>query len=100
MQPRLLALKSAVPPHILNQTDVSVRAAALFESRRRDMARLRFIIGHMLLIKCSLSHPPILGEFFNSLGLNYLLVERLLRRLHLGRSSGELQIEVTGVNLR
>ena len=39
MQPRLLALKSAVPPHILNQSDVSVRAAALFESRRRDMAR-------------------------------------------------------------
>lgn len=39
MQPRLLALKSAVPPHILNQADVSVRAAALFESRRRDMTR-------------------------------------------------------------
>ncbi len=39
MQPRLLALKSAVPPHVLNQPDVSVRAQALFESRR-DMARL------------------------------------------------------------
>ena len=34
MQPRLLALKSAVPPHILNQADVSVRAA-LFESPPR-----------------------------------------------------------------
>jgi alkylresorcinol/alkylpyrone synthase len=39
MQPRLLALKSAVPPYVLNQPDVSVRAQALFESRR-DMARL------------------------------------------------------------
>jgi alkylresorcinol/alkylpyrone synthase len=39
MQPRLLALKSAVPPHILNQSDVSVRAEALFRSQR-DMARL------------------------------------------------------------
>ena len=39
MQPRLLALKSAVPPYILDQKDVSVRAEALFQSRR-DMARL------------------------------------------------------------
>ena len=39
MQPRLLALKSAVPPFVLDQTDVSIRAAALFQSRR-DMARL------------------------------------------------------------
>lgn len=39
MQPRLLALKSAVPPYILDQSDVSVRAGALFQSRR-DMARL------------------------------------------------------------
>jgi alkylresorcinol/alkylpyrone synthase len=39
MQPRLLALKSAVPPYVLNQPEVSVRAAALFQSRR-DMARL------------------------------------------------------------
>ncbi len=39
MQPRLLALKSAVPPFVLDQSDVSVRAGALFESRR-DMARL------------------------------------------------------------
>ncbi len=39
MKPRMLALKSAVPPHVLDQSDVSVRAAALFEGRR-DMARL------------------------------------------------------------
>jgi alkylresorcinol/alkylpyrone synthase len=39
MQPRLLALKSAVPPYVLNQSDVSVRAEALFRSQR-DMARL------------------------------------------------------------
>ena len=39
MQPRLLALKSAVPPHVLDQSDVSVRAAALFQGRR-DMTRL------------------------------------------------------------
>jgi alkylresorcinol/alkylpyrone synthase len=39
MQPRLLALKSAVPPYVLNQPDVSIRAAALFQSHR-DMARL------------------------------------------------------------
>src|ERR1700709_1418156 len=38
MQPRLLALKSAVPPHILNQSDVAVRAEALFRSQR-DMTR-------------------------------------------------------------
>jgi alkylresorcinol/alkylpyrone synthase len=39
MQPRLLALKSAVPPFVLDQSDVSVRAGALFQSRR-DMTRL------------------------------------------------------------
>jgi alkylresorcinol/alkylpyrone synthase len=39
MQPRLLALKSAVPPYVLEQSDVSVRAAALFQGRR-DMTRL------------------------------------------------------------
>ncbi|MEI9990165.1 MAG: hypothetical protein WDM86_09010 [Rhizomicrobium sp.] len=39
MQARLLALKSAVPPYVLNQTDVSARAAALFEGHR-DMTRL------------------------------------------------------------
>lgn len=39
MQPRMLALKSAVPPHVLNQSDVSVRAGALFQ-RSRDIARL------------------------------------------------------------
>ncbi len=39
MPPRLLALKSAVPPFVLDQADVSRRAAALFEARRRDMAR-------------------------------------------------------------
>jgi alkylresorcinol/alkylpyrone synthase len=39
MQPRLLALKSAVPPFVLDQSDVAVRAAALFEGKR-DMTRL------------------------------------------------------------
>ena len=39
MQSRLLALKSAVPPFVLDQSDVSVRAGALFEGRR-DMTRL------------------------------------------------------------
>ena len=39
MIPRLLALKSAVPPYALDQTDVSVRAAQLFQSRK-DIARL------------------------------------------------------------
>ncbi|MBV9044126.1 MAG: type III polyketide synthase [Alphaproteobacteria bacterium] len=39
MPPRLLALKSAVPPYILDQPDVSVRAAALFNSRR-DISRM------------------------------------------------------------
>jgi len=39
MQPRLLALKSAVPPYVLNQPDVAARAGALFQSQR-DMARL------------------------------------------------------------
>ncbi len=38
MQPRLLALKSAVPPYVLNQSDVAVRAEALFRSQR-DMTR-------------------------------------------------------------
>jgi alkylresorcinol/alkylpyrone synthase len=39
MIPRLLALKSAVPPYTLDQTDVSVRAAELFQNRR-DITRL------------------------------------------------------------
>jgi len=39
MQPRLLALKSAVPPFVLNQSDVAARAAALFEGKR-DLTRL------------------------------------------------------------
>jgi alkylresorcinol/alkylpyrone synthase len=39
MQPRLLALKTAVPPYALDQTDVSVRAGALFQ-KSRDIARL------------------------------------------------------------
>jgi alkylresorcinol/alkylpyrone synthase len=39
MQPRLLALKSAVPPYILEQPDVSVRAQALFKGGR-DITRL------------------------------------------------------------
>jgi alkylresorcinol/alkylpyrone synthase len=39
MTPRLLALASAVPSYTLDQSDVSRRAAQLFESRR-DIARL------------------------------------------------------------
>jgi len=39
MKPRLLALKSAVPPHTLDQRDVSLRAAQLFQGRK-DIARL------------------------------------------------------------
>jgi alkylresorcinol/alkylpyrone synthase len=39
MQPRLLALKSAVPSHVLDQSDVSVRAASLFGAQR-DISRL------------------------------------------------------------
>jgi alkylresorcinol/alkylpyrone synthase len=39
MQPRLLALKSAVPSFVLNQSDVAVRAGALFNGKR-DMSRL------------------------------------------------------------
>jgi alkylresorcinol/alkylpyrone synthase len=38
MQPRLLALKSAVPPYTIEQPDVAVRAASLF-SRVRDIDR-------------------------------------------------------------
>jgi alkylresorcinol/alkylpyrone synthase len=37
--PRLLALKSAVPPYTIEQTDVAVRAAQLF-SKTRDIERL------------------------------------------------------------
>jgi len=39
MTTRLLALKSAVPPYTLDQTDVSVRAAELFQNQR-DITRL------------------------------------------------------------
>src|SRR6201996_782850 len=39
MQSRLMALTSAVPPYVLEQTDVSARAALLFRSQR-DMTRL------------------------------------------------------------
>ncbi|HEX4296092.1 MAG TPA: type III polyketide synthase [Rhizomicrobium sp.] len=39
MQTRLLALKSAVPPHVLEQSDVVVRAGQLF-GERRDIERL------------------------------------------------------------
>ncbi|HXC56479.1 MAG TPA: hypothetical protein VNU97_14370 [Rhizomicrobium sp.] len=39
MQPRLLALKSAVPSYVLEQPDVAIRAGALFQ-KSRDMARL------------------------------------------------------------
>lgn len=39
MSPRLLALKSAVPPHALHQPDVARRAGALF-GNHRDVARL------------------------------------------------------------
>jgi len=39
MKPRLLALRSAVPPYMLDQSDVFVRAAKLFQGRQ-DIARL------------------------------------------------------------
>ncbi|MBS0472979.1 MAG: type III polyketide synthase [Proteobacteria bacterium] len=39
MSPRLLALKSAVPPFVLDQSDVARRAGALF-GNHRDVARL------------------------------------------------------------
>ena len=39
MLPRLLALKSAVPSHVLDQRDVTRRAEQLFAGRR-DIARL------------------------------------------------------------
>ena len=39
MRPRLLALRSAVPPYLLDQSDVFVRAAKLFQGRQ-DIARL------------------------------------------------------------
>lgn len=39
MTPRLLALKSAVPPYALDQSDVFVRAAKLFQGRQ-DITRL------------------------------------------------------------
>ena len=39
MQTRLLALKSAVPPYVLEQTDVVIRAGQLF-GERRDIERL------------------------------------------------------------
>src|SRR5277367_7154687 len=39
MQSRLMALTSAVPPFVLEQSDVSVRAGHLFQNTR-DIARL------------------------------------------------------------
>jgi alkylresorcinol/alkylpyrone synthase len=39
MQPRILALKSAVPPYVLDQSDVAVRAGHLFRERK-DIERL------------------------------------------------------------
>src|SRR5215469_13219191 len=39
MQPRLIALQSAVPPHVFKQSDVAARAAELF-SERKDIGRL------------------------------------------------------------
>lgn len=45
MQTRLLALKSAVPPYILEQSDVVVRAGQLF-GERRDVERLMPIFGN------------------------------------------------------
>ncbi|HVU19564.1 MAG TPA: type III polyketide synthase [Rhizomicrobium sp.] len=45
MQARLLALKSAVPPFVLEQSDVVVRAGRLF-GERRDVDRLMPIFGN------------------------------------------------------
>ncbi len=39
MRPRLLALKSAVPPYVIAQSDAAEHAQNLF-SKVRDMARL------------------------------------------------------------
>lgn len=40
MQPRVLALKSAVPSFVLDQSDVAVRAGHLFRGRSKDIDRL------------------------------------------------------------
>jgi alkylresorcinol/alkylpyrone synthase len=45
MQARLLALKSAVPPYVLEQSDVVIRAGRLF-GERRDVERLMPIFGN------------------------------------------------------
>lgn len=45
MQTRLLALKSAIPPYVLEQKDVVVRAGQLF-GERRDVERLMPIFGN------------------------------------------------------
>src|ERR1700744_3724010 len=45
MQARLLALQSAVPPYVLEQSDVVVRAGRLF-GERRDVERLMPIFGN------------------------------------------------------
>jgi alkylresorcinol/alkylpyrone synthase len=45
MPPRLLALKSAVPPFALEQADVAKRAAHLFRERK-DIARLLPVFGN------------------------------------------------------
>jgi alkylresorcinol/alkylpyrone synthase len=45
MQPRLLALKTAVPPHVLEQSDVATRAEHLFGARK-DIRRLLSIFAN------------------------------------------------------
>ena len=45
MQPRLLALKSAVPPFVIDQADAEKRAGFLF-SGRKDITRLLTIFGN------------------------------------------------------
>ncbi len=45
MQPRLLALKSAVPPFVINQREAEARAGMLF-SGRKDIARLLSVFGN------------------------------------------------------
>lgn len=63
MRPRLLALKSAVPPYAIDQKDAAERAQALFQ-QVRDMAKL-FPVFANTGIACRYSCVPIewyLGE--------------------------------------
>ena len=49
-RPRLLALKTAVPPHVLYQKEVAERARILFE-HREDIARMLTVFGNTGIVK-------------------------------------------------